>query len=150
MRKIREILRLKHEVGLPLRSIARAVHASIGTVSEYLSKAKEVGVSWPLPAEVDDEQLGRVVEEAVQDVEYYAALGRVAVDCRLLEVGRGPGLCGGGNPSTPGRGGWSGPSCRREAEAPFSRRISMSRSSASVRVGVFWRGIGFGLSTLRN
>ena len=47
MMKIREILRLKHEVGLPLRSIARAVHASIGTVSEYLSKAKELGVVWP-------------------------------------------------------------------------------------------------------
>jgi len=61
MRKIREILRLKHEVGLPLRSIARAVHASIGTVSEYLSKAKELGVVWPLAAEVDDEQLEAVL-----------------------------------------------------------------------------------------
>ncbi len=61
MRKIREILRLKHEVGLPLRSIARSVHASIGTVSEYLTKAKELGVSWPLPAEVSDERLETVL-----------------------------------------------------------------------------------------
>ena len=61
MRKIREILRLKHEVGLPLRSIARSVHASIGTVSEYLSKAKELGVVWPLPAEVGDEHLEAVL-----------------------------------------------------------------------------------------
>ena len=55
MMRIREILRLKHEVGLPLRSIARAVHASIGTMSEYLSKVKEVAV------------LARKVREALGD-----------------------------------------------------------------------------------
>jgi len=57
MRKIRDILKLKHEMGLAHRSIARALHVSIGTVSEYLAKAKEMGVSWPLPEEVDDAQL---------------------------------------------------------------------------------------------
>ncbi len=57
MRKIRDILKLKHELGLAHRSIARALHVSIGTVSEYLAKAKEMGVSWPLPEEVDDAQL---------------------------------------------------------------------------------------------
>ena len=57
MKKIRDILKFKHELGLPHRSIARALHVSIGTVSEYLAKAKEMGVSWPLPEEVDDAQL---------------------------------------------------------------------------------------------
>jgi len=57
MRKIRDILKLKHELGLAHRSIARALHVSIGTVSEYLAKAKEMGLSWPLPEEVDDGQL---------------------------------------------------------------------------------------------
>ena len=57
MRKIRDILKLKHELGLAHRSIARALHVSIGTVSEYLAKAKEMGLSWPLPEEVDDAQL---------------------------------------------------------------------------------------------
>ncbi len=59
MRKIREILRLKQEKGLTHRSIARAQHVSIGTVSEYLAKAKDVGLSWPLPEEMDEEELER-------------------------------------------------------------------------------------------
>jgi transposase len=59
MRKIREILRLKQEKGLSHRSIARAQHVSIGTVSEYLAKAKDVGLSWPLPEEMDEEELER-------------------------------------------------------------------------------------------
>ena len=59
MRKIREILRLKQEKGLSHRSIARALHVSIGTVSEYLAKAKDVGLSWPLPEEMDEEELER-------------------------------------------------------------------------------------------
>jgi transposase len=57
MRKAKEILRMKYELCLPHRSIARSLHVSIGTVSEYLAKAKDVGVSWPLPAEMDDAQL---------------------------------------------------------------------------------------------
>jgi transposase len=59
MRKIREILRLKQEKGLSHRSIARALHVSIGTVSEYLAKAKDVGLCWPLPEEMDEEELER-------------------------------------------------------------------------------------------
>ncbi len=57
MKKAKEILRMKYELCLPHRSIARSLHVSIGTVSEYLAKAKDVGVSWPLPAEMDDAQL---------------------------------------------------------------------------------------------
>ena len=57
MRKIRDILKMKHELGLPHRSIARALHVSIGTVSEYLAKAKEMGLSGPLAEEADDGQL---------------------------------------------------------------------------------------------
>ena len=51
MRKAREIFRMKYELGLPHRSIARSLHVSIGTVSEYLAKAKDMGVIWPLPSE---------------------------------------------------------------------------------------------------
>ena len=57
MRKIREILRLKQEKGLSHRSIARSLRLGIGTVSEYLAKAKAVGLSWPLPDEMDDAAL---------------------------------------------------------------------------------------------
>jgi len=57
MRKIREILRLKQELGLPHRSIARSLHIAVGTVSEYLAKAKERGLSWPLPEELSEGEL---------------------------------------------------------------------------------------------
>ena len=59
VRKIREILRLKHEVGLSNRAIARACKLSNSTVGEYLRRAREAGVSWPLPEELGEEELYR-------------------------------------------------------------------------------------------
>jgi transposase len=67
MRKIREILRLKQEKGLSHRSIARSLHLGIGTVSEYLAKAKEKGLSWPLPEEMDDAELERRLFPLMQE-----------------------------------------------------------------------------------
>ncbi len=54
MRQIREILRLKHERGLRNRAIARACGVGVGTVSEYVSRARRAGFCWPLPPELDD------------------------------------------------------------------------------------------------
>src|SRR4030043_1193436 len=48
MRKIREILRLKHEAGLSDRAIAGACKISNSTVGEYLRRAEAAGVGWPL------------------------------------------------------------------------------------------------------
>src|SRR5574341_201122 len=47
-RKIEEILRLKFEVGLPHRAIAKSCGVSTSTVSEYATHAKAAGLSWPL------------------------------------------------------------------------------------------------------
>lgn len=57
MRKIREVLRLKHAGGLSIRAIARACSLGKETVREYLSRASEAGLSWPLPDELKDEVL---------------------------------------------------------------------------------------------
>ncbi|HXJ78178.1 MAG TPA: IS21 family transposase [Candidatus Methylomirabilis sp.] len=57
MRQIREILRLKYERGMRNRAIARACGVGVGTVSEYLTRARQAGVSWPLPGELDDTAL---------------------------------------------------------------------------------------------
>ena len=57
MRKIRELLRMKLEMGLPHRSIARACGLGAGTVSEYVRRAGEKGLSWPLPEGLDDQEL---------------------------------------------------------------------------------------------
>jgi len=56
LKKIREILRLKHEAGLSDRAIAGACKISNSTVGEYLRRAEAAGVSWPLP-EVGEEEL---------------------------------------------------------------------------------------------
>jgi transposase len=57
MRKIAEVLRLKWECQLSNRAIARSCSISHSTVSEYLRRAQEAGLSWPLPAELDEDTL---------------------------------------------------------------------------------------------
>jgi hypothetical protein len=57
MRKLREILRLKHEAGRPHREIAIACGVGVGTVSEYVQRAADAGLSWPLPDELGDAAL---------------------------------------------------------------------------------------------
>jgi transposase len=57
MRKTAEILRLKHELGLTNRQIARSCGVSHPTVSSYLERAEEAGLTWPLPEDLDEEQL---------------------------------------------------------------------------------------------
>jgi transposase len=59
MRKAREILRLRHEVGLGVREIARSVCTSHSTVVKYLKRAEAAGLSWPLPEAIDEERLLR-------------------------------------------------------------------------------------------
>jgi transposase len=57
MRKIRDILRLKWELGLGLREIARSVSASHSTVLGLIHRAEAAGLTWPLPEDLDDAKL---------------------------------------------------------------------------------------------
>jgi hypothetical protein len=57
MRRIKEVLRLKHVQGLPERAIARTVGVSNGVVHGYPSRARAAGLSWPLPDGMTDEDL---------------------------------------------------------------------------------------------
>jgi transposase len=59
MRKIREVLRLKWENGLTNRAIARSCSISHATVAEYLRRAEEEGLGWPLSPDLDDGELER-------------------------------------------------------------------------------------------
>ncbi len=61
MRRIKEVLRLHYESGLGLRKISRALSISHATVREYLRRAEESGVSWPLPDTVSDTQLEQLI-----------------------------------------------------------------------------------------
>ena len=57
MRKIRELLRLKFESELSTRQIATSLRLSVGTVHDYLARARVAGLSWPLPDGLTEEQL---------------------------------------------------------------------------------------------
>jgi transposase len=57
MRKIAEVLRLKWECGLSNRAIARSCSISHSTVAEYLRRAQEAGLSWPLPPDLGEDTL---------------------------------------------------------------------------------------------
>jgi transposase len=54
MRQLREILRLKQEVGLAHREIAAACGIASSTVSLYLERAAAAGLRWPVPGDLDD------------------------------------------------------------------------------------------------
>lgn len=55
MLKAREILRLKHEVGLSLREIGKTCNCGKTTVSEVLGRAEKAKITWPI--ELSDKQL---------------------------------------------------------------------------------------------
>ena len=57
MRKIREVIRLKHVHQASDRAIATSCSIGRATVAEYLRRAADAGLSWPLPDGLDDEAL---------------------------------------------------------------------------------------------
>jgi len=59
MRSIRETLRLKHEAHLSIRQIAGSTNRSYGVIVKYLKAAEAAGLSWPLPEDLDEDELQR-------------------------------------------------------------------------------------------
>jgi transposase len=57
MRKIREVLRLKHECNRSNRDIGHSCDIGSSTVSDYLQRARMAGLEWPLPDQLDDTAL---------------------------------------------------------------------------------------------
>lgn len=55
MLKAREILRMKHELGLSLREIGNTCNCGKSTVAEVLERAKAANITWPI--ELSDKQL---------------------------------------------------------------------------------------------
>jgi hypothetical protein len=56
MRKI-----LTHEPGLSLREVREATGVGKTAVSEYVRRAKAVGLTWPIPPEISDAALIPIV-----------------------------------------------------------------------------------------
>jgi transposase len=68
MRKIKEVLRLRFELKLDQRQIARSCSIAVSTVHEYLKRAEATGIGWPLPAGFNDSDLERALYGATQRV----------------------------------------------------------------------------------
>jgi len=61
MRNIKEILRLKWLNGVSARSIARSCDIPRSSVGDCLQRATAAGLSWPLPTEMNDTRLERLL-----------------------------------------------------------------------------------------
>ena len=87
LRKIREVIRLHHETDLSNRAIARACRISNSTVGEYLARAEQVGLVWPLPGELDEDSVALTgyARQTWEDLLGAARLGEAdAVDALKL------------------------------------------------------------------
>ena len=62
MRQLRTLLRLKHGgARLSDRTIACQIGVARSTIQEYLARVEAAGLSWPLPGDLTDEALDRLL-----------------------------------------------------------------------------------------
>lgn len=60
MRKIREVLRLRHEAGLSIRQISASTKSSVGAVQKLLARAEALQLTWPLADDLSEPKLARL------------------------------------------------------------------------------------------
>ena len=66
MRKIKEVLRLRYDLGLLQNEISRSCSISQSSVNRYLERALAAGLSWPLAEDCDDRRLNELLFPAAQ------------------------------------------------------------------------------------
>jgi len=69
MRKINEVLRLKWEKGFSARQIAQSCDIARSTVKDYLDRAQMGGLTWPVPDDLDDAAVDRILFPPVPHIE---------------------------------------------------------------------------------
>ena len=86
MRQVREVLRLKYACGQSGHRIAAAVGISRYTVAEYLRRAAVVGITWPVPSDLDDTALERKLSSPCALLQTVSEIrkGRLVSGCPLL------------------------------------------------------------------
>jgi transposase len=80
MRKVRDVLRLKHTLGMSLRQISEATGVGKTVIGEYVRRAGVIGITWPVPEEIDDAAL----ERRLFPVPGETATARAAIDWRQV------------------------------------------------------------------
>jgi transposase len=80
MRRIKEVLRLKYDCGLPLRQISAALGVSLGAVSKYLAAAEAAGIDAAQARDLDESAL----EARLAARKPTPASGRIAPDCAFM------------------------------------------------------------------
>src|SRR3990167_10340987 len=58
LRKIKEVFR-QHHNNRSYRDISASLNVSISTISDYLRRAKTIGLEWPFPDELSEDELYR-------------------------------------------------------------------------------------------
>jgi len=95
MRKIKEVLRLKFENGCSIRQISKSCGIGRSTAADYIGRAERAGLTWPLPADLDDKAIeallypsfknGSTEKRSMPSMEYlYRELGKKSVTLNLL------------------------------------------------------------------
>jgi len=64
MRKTKEILRLKHELGLTNRQIAASLNLSHTCVGQHLRQARQAGIGWPFAADLNENRFRQLLRTA--------------------------------------------------------------------------------------
>ena len=77
MRKIREVLRLTHKLGLSVRQVREATGVGKTAVCEYVRRAKVVGITWPIPAEISDAELDEWLFAECSDAQHASGTCRM-------------------------------------------------------------------------
>jgi transposase len=57
MKKIREVLRLRFDLGLTFREIANSINGASSSVGDCVMRFKASGLTWPIPSDVNDTDL---------------------------------------------------------------------------------------------
>jgi transposase len=82
MRKVRDVLRLRHTLGMSFRQISEATGVGKTVVGEYVRRAGVIGLTWPVPVEIDDAELERRLFPPPGET----ALPRPAIDWRKVHA----------------------------------------------------------------
>ena len=87
MRKVREVLRLKHATGMSYRKISEATGVSKTQVAEYVRRTEVAGLAWPLPEGIDDVELDRRLFPVADDGRARTAIDWPAMQTELKRRG---------------------------------------------------------------